>query len=499
MRHYEQRLVAFLGLVTTAILVACSSKNGGSTTGPSSGGSPTNIAVVSGDSQSGAYEATIPKPLVVKVTDSVGQPVTNTSVSWLTTLFGAPQQQNITTTNASGQAQFSPVLGGLPGAYTVSAAINSHSVTFSGTSFIVLANGSANLSAGLFASCGLTSQGAAFCWGNSLGGLLGNGTTTSHTGPVPVSGNHTFTQISAGVFAVCGVATGGALLCWGDPTYGNFGNGTAPGGSPYTTPVSAGNGMTFSSISVGWGNSCGMSNGLAYCWGPNSHGADGTGDTVHRWAPAKVAVPSGVTFKSVGVGSQYACALSTAGAAYCWGSNSNGTLGIGTSSPAWTDSAKLVAGGQVFTSLATGTIAACGLTGSGTVYCWGEGVSGNGTTGTQYAPTAVQMSGLTFTQLSMLGPHACGMTASGAAYCWGENTHGALGSGSFSTSGTTPTLVTGGLTFGTIMAGGTSTCGYTTKNVMYCWGDNTAQQLGLSATADTMYAAPQPVPAMGGG
>ena len=96
MRQCERRLVAFLGLVTTAILVACGSKNGGSTTGPSTGGTPTNIAVVSGDSQSGAYEATIPKPLVVKVTDSVGQPVTNTPVSWLPTFFGGSQQQNIT-------------------------------------------------------------------------------------------------------------------------------------------------------------------------------------------------------------------------------------------------------------------------------------------------------------------------------------------------------------------------------------------------------------------
>ena len=498
MRRHEQRLYAFLAIVTTAIVVACGSSSGGSATGPS-GGTPTNIAKVSGDSQTGAYEATIPKPLVVKVTDSVGQSVTGTSVSWLTTMFGGSQQQNITTTNASGQAQFSPVLSGLPGAYTVSAAINGHSVTFSGSSFIVLANGAANLSAGLFASCGLTSQGAAFCWGNSLSGLLGNGTTTAHTGPVPVSGNHTFTQISAGIFVACGVATGGALYCWGDPSYGNFGNGTAPGGSPYTTPVSAGSGMTFTSVSVGWGNSCGMSSGVAYCWGPNGQGADGTGDTVHRWAPAKVTVPSGVTFKSVAAGSQYACALSTAGAAYCWGSNSEGALGIGSSSPAWTDSAKLVAGGQVFTSLAVGTIAVCGLTSGGTVYCWGSEVNGNGTTSTEYTPTAVQMSGLTFTAISMFGPHACGLTASGAAYCWGANDHGALGSGSFSSSGATPTIVVGGLTFKTIMAGGTSTCGYTTNNVMYCWGSNTAEQLGLSATADSMYDSPQPVPGMGGG
>jgi alpha-tubulin suppressor-like RCC1 family protein len=99
----------------------------------------------------------------------------------------------------------------------------------------------------------------------------------------------------------------------------------------------------------------------------------------------------------------------------------------------------------------------------------------------------------------MVGAHACALATTGAAYCWGDNSDGDLGSGSYSTTGATPVAVTGGLTFNTILAGGASTCAYTTANAMYCWGGNQAQQLGLSAAADSEYAAPVPVPGMTGG
>lgn len=483
--------------VTTAgAFAACASNAGQNATGPSTGGTPTNIVKVSGDSQSGAFDATIPKPLVVKVTDSAGLAVTNASVAWLTTLLDTAQIQTITTTNASGQAQFSPLLGGSPGAFTVAAAINGHHVTFSGASNITLANGTNNITAGLFANCALTKTGQAFCWGNGISGQLGNGMTGPHTGPVLVSGGLTFTQISTAGNATCGIATGGALYCWGSPAYGNFGNASLPNDTLITTPIPVATGYAFSSVSVGDNNTCGLSGGIAYCWGNNAAGSDGPGDTLPHLAPVRVKVPSGVSFVTLAEGGLFGCGLTTAGAVYCWGSNADGGLGIGTSSVSYSDSALLVAGARTYSAIAAGNIGACALTPAGAAYCWGEAVNGNGTSGTEYAPTAVQQGSVVFTQISMLGPHACGLTAAGAAYCWGENTSGALGSGSFSTSGSTPVAVTGGLTFSTIAGGGLSTCGYTTSNTMYCWGANQIQQLGLAPTADTMYAVPQPVPGM---
>jgi alpha-tubulin suppressor-like RCC1 family protein len=214
-----------------------------------------------------------------------------------------------------------------------------------------------------------------------------------------------------------------------------------------------------------------------------------------------VSVPSGVTFTWIGAASGFNCALATTGAAYCWGSNSDGTLGTGSASPADTAVPIPVTGGHVFTALGLGNTGVCGLTAAGTVYCWGDLLNGNGSAqGTkEYTPTAITQNGLVFTQLSAAGVVACARTAAGAAYCWGNNVDGALGSGSFSTSGLTPVAVTGGLAFSYIGSGGVMACGVTTSNTTYCWGSNTSKQLGLAGTADSMFAAPQAVPGLAGG
>src|SRR5439155_26386902 len=75
-------------------------------------------------------------------------------------------------------------------------------------------------------SCGLTTSGAAYCWGFNKWGQLGNGTTTNSATPVPVSGGLTFEAISAGGQQSCGLTTGGVAYCWGWNARGQLGNGT---------------------------------------------------------------------------------------------------------------------------------------------------------------------------------------------------------------------------------------------------------------------------------
>jgi alpha-tubulin suppressor-like RCC1 family protein len=480
----------------TAFAASCSA------TGPKSSGmsgTAVHIVKVSGDSQSATYQMPLAKPLVVKLTDSAGNPVSGAATAWIIDLDGAAQTQQITSSGANGETQITPTMGGVPGTYSITAAINGQSVVFSGISNITLASGLKSLGSNLFANCGVATNGAGFCWGNNFGGQLGNAAATGpHTGPMPVSGGYTFSQISVGDFMTCGLATTGLVYCWGDPLNGVFGNGTAPGGSTVMTPIQAASGRTFSQISVG-SSPCGISSGVTYCWGHNGVGELGTGDTVSHWSPVAVSVPSGVSFATVVSGGNSSCGLTPAGAAYCWGDNYNGSLGVGSGSTAYSLLPVPVVGGHVFAALSASTTGMCGLTTAGKAYCWGSGVSGNGTSGKEYAPTAVNQGGLAFTQISANGQHACALTGGGAAYCWGDNYEGDLGSGSFSTSGAAgPVAVTGGLVFTTIMAGGLSTCGYTTSNVMYCWGTNTVQQLGLPPTADTAYAAPVAVPGMSG-
>ena len=98
-------------------------------------------------------------------------------------------------------------------------------------------------------------------------------------------------------------------------------------------------------------------------------------------------------------------------------------------------------------------------------------------------PKAV-LTATAFTSLSAGGYHTCALTAAGAAYCWGQNDSYQLGVGANSTSSyrTVPTAVAGGLSLSAISAGGFHTCGLTTAGAAYCWGHNTAGELGDGTT-----------------
>jgi len=94
------------------------------------------------------------------------------------------------------------------------------------------------------------------------------------------------------------------------------------------------------------------------------------------------------------------------------------------------------------------------LTSGGAAYCWDE--LGRDTPAVR-SPTPVD-GGVTFSSLTAGYRHTCGLTSSGTAYCWGLNLFGELGDGTTTGSGS-PVPVTGGLTFTSLTAGG-HTCGF---------------------------------------
>jgi len=216
--------------------------------------------------------------------------------------------------------------------------------------------------------------------------------------------------------------------------------------------------------------------GVAYCWGANSNGQLGDGSTTSRATPAAVRA-RWVGFIAMAAGNGHTCLMNSSGTASCWGSNDAGQVGDGTTTERTAPVA--VRGGLSFIALVAGYSHTCGLTGTGTAYCWGRnfyGQLGDGTTIWRTAPVAVS-GGLNFVALAASATHTCGLTGSGTAYCWGGNFVGQLGDG-MTTSRTTPGAVRGGLSFIALAAGYSHTCGLTGTGTAYCWGWNMDGQLG---------------------
>jgi alpha-tubulin suppressor-like RCC1 family protein len=357
----------------------------------------------------------------------------------------------------------------------------------------------AQVSAGFFlTTCAVTTRGAGYCWGKSSQSTLswdafGDNAYAWHDIPMAVPGGLTFAAISGGGQHTCGLTTGGAAYCWGADFNGQLGNGNT---ADTSAPVAVTGGLTFKAVSAGIEHTCGLTTGGAiYCWGNNVAGELGNGAPGYPVITPTV-VLGGLTFAAVGAGYDDACGLTTGGAAYCWGYNKYGELGNGDTTVSTVPVA--VAGGLSFVALSTGYFHTCGLASGGRAYCWGgnfAGELGNGTTTASSTPVAVSR-GLTFAAISAGQWVTCGVTTSGAAYCWGWNGAGQLGNGTTTYTNPAPVPVSGGLTFTTVSAGYLHTCGVTTTGAIYCWGDNSEGELGNSSTWST-WVSLTPVPVSG--
>src|SRR5437870_4737781 len=151
----------------------------------------------------------------------------------------------------------------------------------------------AALSAGFAHTCGVTTSGAAYCWGFNGSGGLGDGTTTQRLVPTPVAGGLTFAALSGatGGNYTCGVTTAGAAYCWGFNGSGNLGDGTT---TQRLVPTPVAGGLPFAAVSAGTNHTCGATtSGAAYCWGDNTVGELGDGTRTGRLVPTAVVFATG--------------------------------------------------------------------------------------------------------------------------------------------------------------------------------------------------------------
>jgi alpha-tubulin suppressor-like RCC1 family protein len=236
-----------------------------------------------------------------------------------------------------------------------------------------LGSGVAAVSAGPYDTCALMSDGVTQCLGYNGYGQVGDGTTADKTTPVAVSGlSSGVAAVSVGGYHACAFINkgrGGGVECWGFNGYGELGDGTT---TDKATPVFVGglsSGVT--AISAGGEHTCAVSSaGGVKCWGNNEQGQLGDATTTNKPTPVAVSgLSSGVV--AISAGYYHTCALMSVGAVECWGSNGQGQLGDGTTTNKATPVAVSGLSSGV-TAISAGFDHTCALSSAGAVKCWGS-------------------------------------------------------------------------------------------------------------------------------
>lgn len=392
------------------------------------------------------------------------------------------------------------------------------------------------IAAGVNHTCVLTETSRTLhCWGSNRYGQFGLGDTgttdyypqeTTQTIRTPLrlrtiadvtTDARGWTHMVVGENITCGTLPNDqnaeSLYCWGDNSLGQVGVGTinltyntaeppvptaatvVP--SYHATPQLLDDTRTWLFLATSYATTCGIdSNHELRCWGFNRYGQVGNGsfgntqipDGTETFVPvmysqtAVVAPPPGEQWVSVAPGNTTTCALTDMNNVYCWGRRNQGQTGTGganNQSELLTPTKVNKADPQGFTGVWGDITHSCALVGDA-AYCWGQGTSGgigNGANMTQSSPTLVS-GGLSFERLTLGSNCACGLVVDPVttpqayqAYCWGNNPRNILLTGAASAN--VPTAVNTTRRWLLLDLGPGHACGVDhLDNKLYCWGDN---------------------------
>jgi alpha-tubulin suppressor-like RCC1 family protein len=356
-------------------------------------------------------------------------------------------------------------------------------------------------------NCVLLQDGTAWCWGRNSDGQLGIGVTYPPNNSVitmptrvvdtglPGSG---FVDLEGGEYHTCGLRSDGSAWCWGKNNFGQLGNNDT---TSTNLPVAVATAQRFTAIAAGKNGTCALNlSGAIWCWGKNDVNQLGVPSPESSSVPVAVDttnINSGTRFTAVSAGADHTCGLRDDGSIWCWGGNYWGQLGDGNTLGNGVGSPPVkVAGsptGSGWTQVSAGYYFTCGLRDDNSGWCWGGNGLGNLGTGDQNGkllPTKVVGSD-DFTALSAMYQHTCGIRAGGVAYCWGGNGYLKLGNGELDQNSNKaspfPVLTDGvsGTGFTQIMAGYEHTCGLRNDNSVWCWGNWHYGILGNGSTANS--------------
>lgn len=431
---------------------------------------------------------------IVQVSDTIGNTV-DADVTIVSSLTITPATLNLPVFST---ATFTAVLG--TPAYTYSVLSGTGSVvpatgvytgaSTAGVGTVKVTDSATNIStatvthitpseivSGSYHTCVRYNNGGVKCWGLGSSGQLGSGSTANIGstaaqvgGAIPfvnLGTGRTATALAAGINHTCAILDNSTLKCWGSNTYGQlgmgnttaYGSGAGQMGDSLPT-VNLGTGRTPSKLyAFGYVTCVILDNSATKCFGRNTYGQLGQNDTISRGtSPAQMG---------------------------------DGLLAINLGS------------GRTATKISGGLDFTCALLDNSTVKCFGR--SNNGQTGYEQtgnkgdvagsmaALVAVNVgTGRTVTDISSFYSHTCVILDNSTMKCWGRNQSGQLGLGHTTTMGNA--VSTMGDSLGTvpltsftpvkIWTGRQWTCAANASSNVRCWGYNFYGQLLVGSTTN---------------
>lgn len=338
-------------------------------------------------------------------------------------------------------------------------------------------------------SAGRRSAAAVFVLAASVAALAVPGAQpASGAAAAPEVGSVDWQQVSAGQLHTCGVTTSGRAFCWGFNVAGQLGAGSQNAGAPRevggTSAVAE-----WASSSAGGSHTCAArTTGRLFCWGADTYGQLGDGSTGGPTSTPREVSGASTDWASVAAGYSHTCGVRTTGRLYCWGEDRYGALGDNTAISN-RDLPVEVAGQMTdWAAVSAGLSRTCAIKTTGHLFCWGSdafGALGNGApTGHRAVPTEVGAHSANWASVSAEGgAFACAVKTTGRLFCWGDDRFGDLGNGGSNTPRNTPTEVAGHATnWAAVSVGDAHACALKTSGRLFCWGLDANGQLGDSTT-----------------
>ena len=337
-------------------------------------------------------------------------------------------------------------------------------------------------------SCALKQNGDLFCWGDNSYGQIGyqsNDRLVSFASKEVVGQN--FESLSSGKFHTCASKVDNSQWCWGANTHNQLAFGyQAFGMNAYvTTPLKIGQANNWSQLALGDGFSCGIrTDHSLWCWGGNQKGQLGLNNFVMWDEPNRVA--GSTQWRSIDAGLDHSCALDSENKLFCWGSAENAKLGRESPMDVAVPTQELTESVH-WSSISLGKSHSCGLKLDGSVWCWGQGASGQLAQGvddllSKFVATPA-VSDLLFERLSLAGDHSCAVRSEAmtnsvldnALWCWGSSLEIRNG---LSENATYPVRIAENQQWIEIRTGINHSCARDAQQQIWCWGNNQFANLG---------------------